>query len=42
MINDATQAGQSAESPATAQPAVAALRGVTKRFPGIVALNGVS
>jgi general nucleoside transport system ATP-binding protein len=42
MIYDATQAGQSAESPGSGQVAVAALRGVTKRFPGIVALNRVS
>jgi ABC-type uncharacterized transport system ATPase subunit len=42
MIYDATQAGQSAESPGSGQVAVAALRGVTKRFPGIVALDRVS
>jgi simple sugar transport system ATP-binding protein len=42
MINDATQAGQSAEAPRGAPIAVAALRQVTKRFPGIVALDRVS
>lgn len=42
MINDATQASQSAVSPGSGQYAVAALRGVTKRFPGIVALDRVS
>src|ERR1700736_2117618 len=42
MIKDATQAGQSADSPGSGQPAVAALRHVTKRFPGIVALDRVS
>lgn len=42
MINDATQAGQSAEAPPGAASAVAALRQVTKRFPGIVALDRVS
>jgi general nucleoside transport system ATP-binding protein len=42
MINDATQAGQSAEPPRGAPIAVAALRQVTKRFPGIVALDRVS
>jgi ABC-type uncharacterized transport system ATPase subunit len=42
MINDATQAGQSADSPGSGQRAVAALRRVTKRFPGIVALDRVS
>jgi ABC-type uncharacterized transport system ATPase subunit len=41
MIKDATQAGQSADSPGSGQ-AVAALRHVTKRFPGIVALDRVS
>jgi ABC-type uncharacterized transport system ATPase subunit len=41
MIKDATQAGQSADSPGSGQ-AVAALRHVTKRFPGIVALHRVS
>jgi general nucleoside transport system ATP-binding protein len=39
MTKDATQ---TAESPGTGAVAVAALRRVTKRFPGIVALNGVS
>src|ERR1700683_226094 len=39
MTKDATQ---TAQSPGTGAVAVAALRGVTKRFPGIVALNGVS
>jgi general nucleoside transport system ATP-binding protein len=42
MIKDATQASQSADSPGSGQPAVAALRHVTKRFPGIVALDRVS
>jgi general nucleoside transport system ATP-binding protein len=42
MIKHATQAGQSADSPGSGQPAVAALRRVTKRFPGIVALDSVS
>jgi len=42
MINDATQTGQSAEAPRDAPIAVAALRQVTKRFPGVVALNRVS
>ena len=42
MINDATQAGQSAEPPRGTPIAVAALRQVTKRFPGIVALDHVS
>jgi ABC-type uncharacterized transport system ATPase subunit len=42
MIKDATQAGQSADSPRSGQTAVAALRQVTKRFPGIVALDRVS
>jgi general nucleoside transport system ATP-binding protein len=42
MINDATQASQSADSPGSSQGPVAALRGVTKRFPGIVALDRVS
>jgi simple sugar transport system ATP-binding protein len=42
MINDATQAGQSTEAPRGAPIAVAALRQVTKRFPGIVALDRVS
>src|ERR1700734_1443058 len=36
------QASQSADSPGLGQGAVAALRHVTKRFPGIVALNRVS
>jgi len=39
MTKDATQAAQ---SPGTGAFAVAALRQVTKRFPGIVALNDVS
>jgi simple sugar transport system ATP-binding protein len=39
MIKDATQAAQ---SPGTGTFAVAALRRVTKRFPGIVALDAVS
>jgi general nucleoside transport system ATP-binding protein len=42
MITKVTQAGQSADSPRSGAVAVAALRGVTKRFPGIVALNSVS
>ncbi|HMD75431.1 MAG TPA: ATP-binding cassette domain-containing protein [Steroidobacteraceae bacterium] len=42
MINDATQAGQSAEAPRGGPIAVASLRQVTKRFPGIVALDRVS
>ncbi len=42
MSNDAKQTGQSAHSPAAEPAAVAALRRVTKRFPGIVALNEVS
>jgi general nucleoside transport system ATP-binding protein len=42
MINDATQAGQSGEPPPGAPIAVAALRQVTKRFPGVVALDRVS
>jgi ABC-type uncharacterized transport system ATPase subunit len=42
MINDATQAGQLAKPPQGAPIAVAALRQVTKRFPGIVALDRVS
>jgi len=42
MINDATQANQSAEPSRGAPIAVAALRQVTKRFPGIVALDRVS
>src|SRR5580704_56297 len=42
MIKDATQAGQSADSPGRDQCAVAALRHVTKLFPGIVALDRVS
>jgi len=36
------QVGQSADSPGSPQVAVAALRRVTKRFPGIVALDQVS
>jgi general nucleoside transport system ATP-binding protein len=36
------QRGQSADSPGSPQVAVAALRSVTKRFPGIVALDQVS
>ena len=42
MINEATQAGQSADAPRGAPIAVASLRQVTKRFPGIVALDRVS
>src|ERR1700719_3628602 len=42
MIKDATQADQSADSPRSGQTAVAALRQVTKRFPGIVALDRVT
>jgi ABC-type uncharacterized transport system ATPase subunit len=42
MIQDATQTGPSAHSPGAGAPAVAALRRVTKRFPGVVALDGVS
>jgi simple sugar transport system ATP-binding protein len=42
MIKDATQASLSAEPPRSGSGAVAALRQVTKRFPGIVALNRVS
>src|SRR6202789_511530 len=42
MIEDATLRGQSAEPPRSGRGAVAALRGVTKRFPGIVALDRVS
>jgi general nucleoside transport system ATP-binding protein len=42
MINDVTKAAQSADSPGSDQAAVAALRQVTKRFPGIVALDCVS
>ena len=42
MINDATQAGHSAEASRGAPIAVAALRQVTKRFPGVVALDRVS
>jgi ABC-type uncharacterized transport system ATPase subunit len=42
MINDATQARQSGEPPPGAPIAVAALRQVTKRFPGVVALDRVS
>jgi ABC-type uncharacterized transport system ATPase subunit len=42
MITEVTQAGQSADSPRTGAVAVASLRAVTKRFPGIVALNSVS
>lgn len=41
MTNDATQSGPVSSSDG-ATPAVAALQRVTKRFPGIVALNGVS
>jgi len=41
MTNDATQPGPVPSSDG-ATPAVAALRRVTKRFPGIVALNDVS
>ncbi len=42
MMNDPTQSGQSADMRAGAPKAVAALRAVTKRFPGVVALNRVS
>src|ERR1700686_4742403 len=42
MMKDATQPVQSADSPGSGQSAVAALRYVTKRFPGIVALDRVS
>jgi general nucleoside transport system ATP-binding protein len=42
MTKDATQPGPSAQSPDGARVAVAALHRVTKRFPGIVALNDVS
>src|ERR1700731_4507442 len=42
MIKDATQAGQSADSPGRGQCPAATLRHVTKRFPGIVALDRVS
>src|ERR1700722_19066972 len=42
MIKDAMQASLSAEPPRSGSGAVAALRQVTKRFPGIVALNRVS
>jgi simple sugar transport system ATP-binding protein len=42
MIKDATQAGQSADSPVRGQGAAATLRHVTKRFPGVVALDRVS
>ncbi|MGD0503579.1 MAG: ABC transporter ATP-binding protein [Steroidobacteraceae bacterium] len=36
------QSGETADSPRSGRVAVAALRGVTKRFPGIVALDAVS
>jgi general nucleoside transport system ATP-binding protein len=42
MTIDATKKGPSAQSPGGGSFAVASLRQVTKRFPGIVALNGVS
>jgi len=42
MTKDATQPGPSVQSPDGARIAVAALHRVTKRFPGIVALNDVS
>ena len=42
MTQDATQTRPSAQSPVSAASAVAALHRVTKRFPGIVALNCVS
>jgi ABC-type uncharacterized transport system ATPase subunit len=42
MTKDAMQTGPSAQSPGISNTAVAALRHVTKRFPGIVALNDVS
>ena len=42
MIKDAMQASLSAEPPRSGSGAVAALRHVTKRFPGIVALDRVS
>jgi general nucleoside transport system ATP-binding protein len=42
MINDATQAGQSTNSPGRPRVAVASLRQVTKRFPDVVALDRVS
>jgi general nucleoside transport system ATP-binding protein len=42
MTKDATQIGPSAQSPDSGASAVAALRQVTKRFPGIVALDHVS
>jgi general nucleoside transport system ATP-binding protein len=42
MIKDAMQASLSAEPPRSGSGAVAALRQVTKRFPGIVALDRVT
>jgi simple sugar transport system ATP-binding protein len=42
MTIGATQAGRPADSPASDRLAVVALRDVTKRFPGIVALDRVS
>jgi general nucleoside transport system ATP-binding protein len=42
MTQDATQTRPSAQTPGSGAFAVAALRRVTKRFPGIVALDGVS
>jgi simple sugar transport system ATP-binding protein len=42
MTRDATQIGPSAQSPDSGASAVAALCQVTKRFPGIVALDRVS
>jgi simple sugar transport system ATP-binding protein len=42
MTEDAAQTGQSPDPAGSGRVAVAALRGVTKRFPGIVALDAVS
>ncbi len=42
MIEDAAQRGQSPDPAGSGRVAVAALRRVTKRFPGIVALDSVS
>src|SRR6202171_5545868 len=42
MTIGATQAGGPADSPAPARVSVVALRHVTKRFPGIVAVDRVS
>ncbi|HEY3851966.1 MAG TPA: ATP-binding cassette domain-containing protein [Steroidobacteraceae bacterium] len=42
MTEDAAQRGQSPDPAGSGRVAVAALRRVTKRFPGIVALDGVS